>query len=474
MRTYRFRHLLLLFLLPLLICSCIRTCYDPLSLREANLLMDLARLHPCEITALELNLEQIVHMALERNLEGRVKALDVAIQTELATGEKLRMLPNLIAVIDTSGRDRNTGSASQSLIPNIPPAPPSISSEQHQERNELNFMINLLDFGLSFFRSRQERNKAHIAQQEYVRTQQNLVLEITKQYWRAQAALKAMRGAARLISFAQEHAERLKKEIESQLTSKIAGLQSQNDLLEMKLSLMAYKREYEQALLALANAMALPPCISLSLIEEPLVLDHATLSPIELQDRPSLQYQALTHRPELYGNDLEEKVMIDEINAAFLQMGPGVELSTRAQYDSNKFLLFNYWRQAGLRIIWNLLAIPRFHAAKNVGALRQQQVRVNRMALTVGILTQLEVALMLHHEYLLEFELRHERALVRAEMAQAAAKEAAIGRLNEAQAIRLEADALFALAEALASYAQLRSSLEQINNVSGMPRLYGQ
>ena len=163
------------------------------ALRDLSILLDNSEL-PCE----KLTLADVIEIALKKNVDLQVKAFEYAVQYEASTGECLKMLPNLIANGEWYYRNRNTGSFSESLLAGVPPAPPSISSEQHEARTDLTISWNLLDFGLAYFRSRQERNKAYVLQLEYERLRQNLIVDITRQYWKAIAARKAMEEHHRL------------------------------------------------------------------------------------------------------------------------------------------------------------------------------------------------------------------------------------------------------------------------------------
>ena len=93
-----------------------------------------------------------------------------------------------MASYDNWGRDKNTASFSESLIPGVPPAPLSISSETHIELANLEFTWNILDFGVAYYRARQELNGTLMEEMQYNRIRQNLILEVTKQYWKAALA----------------------------------------------------------------------------------------------------------------------------------------------------------------------------------------------------------------------------------------------------------------------------------------------
>ncbi len=433
--------------------------------REINAQNDFAVLFPDDqISCQELTLADVIEIALSRNLDLKVKAFEYEVQYETSTGECLKMLPNLIANAETYYRNRNTGSFSESLDPNRPPAPPSISSEQRAGRSDISLIWNLLDFGLSYFRARQERNKAYILQLEYERLRQNLIVDVTRQYWRAIAARKARDENSRLKVKAESQITIYDQLIEKRILPKILALRGQNQLINMQIELQTYDREYHTAMSALASAMGLHPCTQFELIEE-----ESLQPPPRIYPSCYLDELALLNRPELYVGDTQVRIMADEIKIAILQMLPGVEFYGTSYYDSNRFLIYNYWQQIGLRASWNLLAWPRHISDSKTALYRKDLARENRLAVSLGVLTQLHLALLTYADTLETYELYAHLRDVNRQLLATARKETRYGKMHEADLIKYETESAISEVDALKAYGELQVAIEQINNALGIP-----
>lgn len=437
-------------------------------LREMHSQTDLSLLYDfydsCSLQNQRLTLDDIIQIALERNLELQVKATQWQIQHEVATGEKLKMLPSLLVNAEISGRNNNTGSSSKSLVPGIPPAPPSISSEQNVHKYDISAVWNLLDFGLSYYRSRQEVNRALIQKMEYDRQQQNLITDVVRQYWRAISAKKAIEGAKDVVKRGKEQRSRLESQIKKKLLPPIVGLRNQNEILNIEIGLQVYEKEYHTAMAALSGLMGLPPCVAFELAE-------CECLPYELPelDICCLEEMALLYRPELYSTDIEEVIGADEVRVAILQMFPGPELFAGFFYDGNKYLIHNHWLLAGARVSWNLLAIPRHYSHMKLGEYRKDLARANRLALSIGVMTQLHLAYNVYLDTLQQYNLSLELLKTNAELLRAAMAEYRSGKINPADILRYQFEYLLAEISTWKAFGELQITIEAINNALGIP-----
>ncbi len=64
---------------------------------------------------------------------------------------------------------------------------------------EFSLVWNVLDFGVTYFRGRQQENKATIEEYEYQRIANSLVLRIVTSYWRAVSSRLALERANVLL-----------------------------------------------------------------------------------------------------------------------------------------------------------------------------------------------------------------------------------------------------------------------------------
>lgn len=447
-------------------CNIQRSQADWCELRRNNNFEDINYIRcSSKLPSHPLQLDEIIDIALKRNLSLLVKEQEYAIQKEAVTREKFNMLPKLILNWENYGRTENTASFSQSLVPGVPPAPLSISSEQNIMRWDMGFAWNLVDFGLSYYRTRIEANRVLIAQLEYERLRQNMVLDITRQYWKAIVAKNALKRSIEIIAKAQDQQETLHRQMKSKVISEIQGLRNENQLINIRGQLQAYASQYDSAISELTLLMGAPSACSLELAN---VINMPV--DVKLCDVCSLEEYALINRPELFSADVEEQVRLDEARSAIVQMLPGVELFATAFHDSNRFLLHNNWLVAGARATWNLLNLPAFHKEKEMACMRRTLSKVNRLALAAGVISQVHISYLLYQDNLQAYNIGKELESVNIRLLQAAKKEQKLGKLHLADILKYEAESLFSEIDAQTKYAELQNSLEQLNSAIGRPR----
>ncbi len=447
--------------------SCAHKISDPDYNRQFNMVQELSYLFsepPCKN---RLTLDDVIELVVSRNLDIIVKEQEIAIQCETATSAMLKMLPALRLNAEYYNRNNNTGSSSFSLDPKVPPAPPSVSLDSSWRKNDESDVWNVLDFGLAYYRSRQETNRAVILSMEYERAEQNLILEATRAYWKAIGAKRAMDKAGEIMKAANQQKQDIDKQMNAKVIPEIQGLRNQNQLITINLQLQSYEKDYHTAMADLARLMAFPPCCSFEL-EEPTSLT----TDVPICDICLLEEQALKNRPELYGKDAEEFIWADEARMALLQMLPGAELYNGRYDDSNSFLVNQSWLAIGIRATWNLLAIPQLLHAKKAAEERTDLMFLNRLALSIGVMTQVHLAWFVFTDNREQFLMAYDLWQVNERLLRTARKEEEAGKLHEADILRYEAETLISEINAMRAYGEMQASLELLNNSIGAPRWY--
>ncbi|MEC7838501.1 MAG: TolC family protein [Chlamydiota bacterium] len=414
-----------------------------------------------------LTIDDIIKVGLKRNLALLVKRQECAIQKEIATSEKLTMLPELLMNGEWSERDNSPGSSSESLEPGVPPAPPSVSSRRQTGTADITLTWNLLDFGLSYYRSRQAANSVLVQQYEYKRLQQNLVLDLVKQYWIAVAAKQGIIGSKELIAKGEERKNQLHKKVKKRVISKAQALKMADQLVQMQIDLQAYQKEYDYAISDLKQLMGLPPSINFEIEENP-----ETKEGVDLWNLAVLEDLSLRNRPELFSYDVQEMIDIDEVRAIILEMVPGISLFGSFNYNDNPFLLKNNWLLAGARATYNLLDLPNQYYQGRSARAQKMLTKKNRLLLAMGALSQVNLAYWIFHDDQQYFSLAKEKASIKEQLLEVALRQKKNGKLDEADIIQVETNALNAHVESLRAYGDMQISLEQINNAIGIPQLF--
>lgn len=436
--------------------------------RAIHLEKDMARINALTPSHTEkLNLDEIIEIAYANNLDLMLKDQEVEIQIQYAIRDQLKMIPQLIANGEISNRNNDLIVSSKSTVPGVPPAPPSISTERHVERYDINLIFNLLDFGLSYFKAQQETKRVLMLAMEYERLRQDLVVDITKQFWKAVAAKVAIEESYELIASAQEFQKRITDQMNHRDISKVNGLKTKADLINLQIQISEFNVDYESGMSELTLLMGLTPCTRFELDYK----DDRSID-IELPDVFELETMALLQRPELFARDIEEQITIDEVRYAFLQMLPGAELFAGDWFDSNKYFTHNHWIVAGARATWNIFALPHRYADVKASKKRQDLVRLHRMALSVGVLSQVHLAYILTSQYFEQYQLVHSLEITNQELLLYANNELEAGSLSGSETLFIGLQTLLSKHNAIKAYGDLQISLEQINHAIGSPRYF--
>lgn len=416
-----------------------------------------------EVPSEPLTLEMIIELALEQNLEILLQEHQLNIQHELATSETLKMLPNLTYNNTLSERSNGADTRSQNRATGLLSGY-STSDSRNVKRFDMELAISLLDFGLAFYRSRQEYNRERILLQQHLRIRQNLVKSVIQAYWKTIVASHATDSAAELIAMAEERQALLQKRTARGTVGKIEGLQNEQTLIEMQMKLHAFRSEYHKARAELSSLMGLHP-------DTPFELKPVEMLPMDVEDFDicELEELALISRPELYEQDLESEIVADETRAAFLQMFPNVRLFTTYIHDNDFFFLNNSWWDAGIRTTFDLLRLPSsYHNYQSTKA-QEQLVRETRLALSVGIITQVRLAHLSMVDAINQYELAKDLYRTKWKLLEAAKKERALGAFRSSDVHSLQVDTLFSKVNSMKAYAELQIALEQLANTIGRP-----
>lgn len=431
-----------------------------------------------------LTLNEMIGIALSRNLDLFVQAEQIAIEEDQATRVRWQLLPNLDYGFQDQRRSQNTASFSRFLNPALNIGPPlyQIGSPQHQQSWNLALAWNALDFGVTYFRARQQQEKAFQQEFEYERIQNNLILRIVGSYWRAVFAKRAIQRMNELLPEMLDQTEKLNRELENKVyLSKAQGLsklvyfyqreiqvRGYNDRNDSSDPTQGYEKEYESSLLDLATAMQLPPGIDfdVALPEGELGVDT------DLPDLSSLFDLALQYRPELFQRDLDVKITQDDVTIAMIQQFPTLRLFNIHNYDNNPFLLHRNWYLAGVSVAWNLLDFPSNVMGHVVATDSREKAIRNRLQLSQGVLAQVSLAHIQFTQNKEQFEIARKVYLANKAVMELADSESKVGKKSKLEALQSKIDTALALNNVQKIYAELQSNLEQLNNSIGLPRYF--
>jgi len=410
-----------------------------------------------------LTLSQAIAYAQQYNIDVWMAANEREYQHELTTHAKLAMMPTLAAGAEYAHRDKYDASSSQSLTTGKESLELSYSSEKTRNAFDLSSTWSLLDFGIGFYRVRQQEQRELIALMRERRLQQTLALQVTQLYWQAVAARESARTAEVLSRDVMQIIETLRKETSQKSISTVDGLAKETALLSQLEELRRYPRAYQQACTELARAIGLPPGTPLTLAD----VDFNAMIPPASIDIDSMENEALTNRPELYEKDFDEAISRDEVRITIAQMFPNVSLFYRYEWDANRFLAYDTWNTLGVRTSWDLLAIPSQIKAAQSLELQGEMIRRQRTGVAIAILTQLHLALIEYNDLRDRYKSTHELSTKFNDLLSAVQKTAKEGKSNPAETLDYKLRALRSRAKYLTTCALLHTSMCRIENTLG-------
>lgn len=458
---------LLLIALTLTCTSCLRAPRNFCTIRCEKAEEDLDCIEETEMPPEHpMTLEEVIEFALEHNLDIKAQRWQEWAQCEKRREEWLQTLPSLTLNPYWSERNNLLVSSSQSVT-NQPPAPPSISTQRQTKTFDATLMWGVLDFGLSYYQSRQEGNRAHLLMQKHLRDRQNLVLDIYKAYYRAAVNKQMLDRARQILAYFKTRAEALQRQEEDRIVSEWVALAHEDRMIDAEIKLYAYENEYRAGLVELMALMGLPPCRTIELA--PLELLDFDEPPFDVCE---LEQQALCSRPELFQQDRQFDVDCDEVRASILRMFPNAQVFGSYNYDGNKFLMHNDWMTVGIKAAWDLLHLP----ARSHGLYRSkfaaQFTKDMRISMSVAIMSQVHIAHFNVHDSLEQYRLARQAHQVKQRLLDVAVMIEEAGEFNHDEVLGRQVDAIFAELGAFKAYANVSISLEQLANSIGKPLLF--
>jgi outer membrane protein TolC len=253
---------------------------------------------------------------------------------------------------------------------------------------DLTLSWNIVDFGVSYLQAKQQADRVQIAKEQRRRVVNNLFQQVRTAYWTA-AAAERLRPRLRSIIAEARAALSASRALEAERSqSPLDALKYQRTLLELNLELEAVDDKLSIAKTQLAELMGLRPGTPYRL-KTPSVLSYA--SPIRLSI-DEMEQVALVNRPELREEGYNARITRNEGRRALLRLVPGVNLLASMNSDSNSYLLYNNWKEASVRVAFNLM---RLWSAPTIVKLNEAQAEIaetRRLAMTAAVLAQVHIA----------------------------------------------------------------------------------
>ncbi|WP_247871826.1 TolC family protein [Azospirillum sp. TSO35-2] len=397
-------------------------------------------LAPQEPLTKPLSMDEAMARAIKYNLDERVKVMETAVASDQLDLSHYDMLPRVVAAAGYTGRNNDAGSESLNLATGRRTGESTTATDRHRRTGDLAFTWNVLDFGVSYLRARQNANLVLISEERRRRVVQGIMQDVRTAYWRAVAAERLLARIAPLEKRV-EGARRDARTLEAlRVQAPLQALTYTRTLVETLRQLQSLRRELAAAKSQLGALMGLPP-------GEPFQLEMPTAAAMTAPPKlevaaEALETYALLNRPELLEESYNQRITADETWRSLLKLLPGIDLNAGLRYDSNSFLLNQRWADYGARVSWNLINLVSAPATKSYLDAQEDLVAFRRQALSMAVLSQVQVAMLQFRELKQEFALTAEQADLDGRIRTQYANVGDAGQVGELGVIQSEVTAL--------------------------------
>lgn len=332
----------------------------------------------------KISVNHAIARALKYNLDYRVQVVEQAIAETDRSLTSMNMLPNLVA---TAGYvDRSNINAVLS------PVTGQVSTAEDRVRQlaDLKFSWNLLDFGVSYFESKQKADQVLVAAEKKRKTMQRLARDTRKAFWRAYAVAHYHQLAKNYHNELKSTLKKAQQAQEKKLMPPLDAARYQRDMWLLYNQITSIQLELSRFFPELMSLMSAPSHSRVQLISSRE--DKYDLSKILPENINDLEELALFYRPEIAQERYNKRIALNEVYKARVRLVPGLEINDGASYDSNSYLVNKTWNQLSLSLTWNIIKI--IANLKNLQLAKQQGflVEVRRIALAMAIVSQVDIA----------------------------------------------------------------------------------
>ncbi|MRR56672.1 MAG: TolC family protein [Deltaproteobacteria bacterium] len=337
-----------------------------------------------------LTLEEAIARSVKYNLDRRSRMMEEALSVSQFEVSKFDLLPKVVASAGYRDRNKELISRSKDSVTGLPSlANPSISSDRDVATTDLSFTWSLLDFGQSYYVSKQNADRALIAGERRRKALHNLIQDVRTAFWRTACAQK-LHGEIQTTLNEAEQALNDSRAIEAErLRSPIDALRYQRQLLENLRLLESIEQELSTAKVELASLTNLPLAQSVSVVEPDNVMDNSRWLGIPVE---RMEEQAILSNADVRESFYNTRIASLETRRALLKLFPGISFSYSAKASDDSYLIHQHWTEAGAQLSLNLLGLlsaPSQMRLADAGVALSDQ---RRMATQMAVLAQVHVA----------------------------------------------------------------------------------
>jgi outer membrane protein TolC len=401
-----------------------------------------------------LTLDQAVERALKYNLDHRVAIFERALAEGDLAVSRFDMMPKVLSEAGYAWRDNDY--ARTGLDGTV-----SVSSDTSNRTTDTTFYWSLLDFGMGYYNAQESADRVLISKERRRRVTLNLIQSVKSAFWRAAAAQRLSERVAATIKAADQALESSRRVSSSHIKSPGNALRYQRALLENLRLLESVNAELVSARSQLAGLIGAEPGSHVKLIFPD---DY---QPTKLNVPVSrLEEFALINNPDLRISHYQSRIAVTETHKALLSMLPNLSFDYGVNYDDDSYIINDSWLDAGFKASYNLMGILSYPQRSKQAKLGVDLAKAKRMAIQVGVLTQLHLSLQEHKSAYKQYSRASEIFIVEDKLAQLSAnleKSHMTSRLDrissDVNAILSEVKLFNAIADVAESNVRIRTTI---------------
>lgn len=336
-----------------------------------------------------LTLEEAVARALKYNLDQRSRQLEQALASHVWRAGTFDMLPNVLANAGYRHRSNDLITNSVDSVTGLPSlANPSISSDRNHRTADLSLSWSVVDFTLGYYNARQNADRVLIAAEHRRKAMHALTRDVTVAFWRMASAQALLDEVRETIARAESALAEASAANDEGLRSPVDNLRYQRQLLENIRLLSNIDKDFAAARAILANLINVP------LGQEFTVIEPASPAALALLDIPVEQLEeiALLQNADLRDQLYQERIAVAEVRKTIAKLFPDLSVSAARRWSDDRFLINNYWNEAGLALSQNLVSLIAAPSRKRAADGGVALVAQRRLAVQMAVLAQVHIA----------------------------------------------------------------------------------
>jgi outer membrane protein TolC len=411
-----------------------------------------------------ISLNEAINRAIEYNIEKKVSIMESVLSKKEIDSVTYDSLPQMTINAGYSIRNNYAASASTSFTDGQPDPldeNPSYSVSQAKEKltSSIGFSWNILDFGLSYIRAKQQSDKYLIAKEREKKVIHNITKNVRKAYYEALSASQLIDKIEPIMIETRKAIELSKKAQDLRVKSSMESLTYQRELHDILRSLNNIRRTLITSKTVLSELMGLKPGTKFELVKLKPNEYKIPILPLTLAQMEKL---AIESRPEVQESRYKQRITDEEITAVKLSILPRFGINSGLYYDDSKYLQNGDWFSYGATVSWNLFDLFGYNNRKNIAQSKFAIAKQQKLAIYMAVLSQVHLSYVKFKQLKNDYKLAKEYLNIADEIFKIVKSKNELDLNNDLVFIKEKLNYILAMLRHSSSYAQMQNSYGEL------------